>query len=147
MAKTKNGYRIITDNYPTLKDYVKDWFILLLQVISRLEYTWQNLRKEKREEFEWYDRIFGASHRTSVLLSAKDNRKTLRAKRSTTKQKVIQTIKCYDEQIKKNLKVIQMNEKYRELENEQNLITKILREEIDIGFMEKLVTSMGASSR
>ena len=61
VAKTANGYRIITDNYPTLKEYVNDWLILLLQVISRLEYTWQNLRKERREEIKWYDRIFGES--------------------------------------------------------------------------------------
>ena len=70
VARTKNGYRIITDNYPMLKDYVQDWLILLLQVISRLEYTWQNLREEEREEIKWYDRNFwGISQNIGVVVS------------------------------------------------------------------------------
>ena len=35
-----------------------------------------------------------------------------------------------------------MNEKYLELENKHYLITKILKEEVDVGFIEKLIAGV-----
>ena len=134
---SSNRYQINTDDshYPVLRDYLREWLSLLLLLISRIEYIWINQRDATKEEREWYDRIFGDSHRTAMLRSAGANRQKLgrkgRKQYEIANHGVILELRKYDKEMEARRGSLSTTEKYKEFEDKYPFITKILKEEID----------------